>query len=53
MIYPLELPAHSTIRLTARAAKAQEILKPSQQFEFSVDNMLVGPEKPLKVNFKF
>jgi len=53
MIYPQELPAHSTIRLTAWAAKAEETLKPLQQFEFSVDNMLVAPEKPLKVNLKF
>ncbi len=53
MIYRIELPAHSTIKLTAGGWGSEIAVKPGQQFGFMVENMFVAPDQKLKVNIRF
>lgn len=53
LIYPVVLPAHSTVLLLAHASGNADESAIQWKVEFFVDNMLVGPHRSLKVNLKF
>jgi hypothetical protein len=53
LIYPIVLPAHTTVALTAHASESVDGSSISWKIEFEVENMLVGPDTPLKVNLRF
>ncbi|MBW6491752.1 MAG: histidinol-phosphatase [Lentimicrobium sp.] len=52
MIYHIDLPAHSTIKLTA-SGKRDKVFNSGQIFVFGVDNIFDAPDQTLQVKLKF